>query len=251
MWEEWLCRLSCMHSPHPLPWAAYLTACSPRHPGHGQKRDVSTPGLQESPVQTWLQNPETWFKGTNDTERLEQVGQCEKRGVGRSFLQPLGIKRFAGEREWEKPRWFHLQMPLIYHHPALYQAQSMILTHWKLLLKKSIVSLFKIWFAIKPRSIRTILAKEMSSLLLLLHSGRFQSSAHAWRVLMPVLPNADAKTLSTGFPSPSRITPLLGARPCTRMLQGKPLDVWAKKGFCWYEVGMHIAALSTHGEKRS
>lgn len=81
-----------------------------------------------------------------------------KERVGRSFLQTLGIRRFAGEREWEKPRWFHLQMPLIYHHPALYQAQSMMLIHWKLLFKKSTVSvsLFKIWFAIKPGSIMTI-----------------------------------------------------------------------------------------------
>lgn len=60
-----------------------------------------------------------------------------------------------------------------------------------------------------------ISAKEMSSLFLLLHTGRFQSSAHAWRVLMPILPNA--KTLSTGFPSSSLAMPLLGARPCTRM----------------------------------
>lgn len=67
--------------PHPLPWAAYLTARSSEHPGRGQKMDASIPGLlHESPVQTWLQNPGTWVKGTNDTERLEQVCQCGKKG---------------------------------------------------------------------------------------------------------------------------------------------------------------------------
>lgn len=65
---------------HSLPKAVYLTACSPRHPGCGQKTDASTPGLHERPVQTRLQNPGTWVKGTNHTERLEQIGQSKKRG---------------------------------------------------------------------------------------------------------------------------------------------------------------------------